>query len=108
MPPLIRDKEVAVPLLIIPVYAAGLVLSEPMVIVLAPAVPVEWVRLPEPVREPQVRFKFARLSVPEVIVSKPLIDVFADKVTPVLLSMVRVAGVFCVNPFPVTCVAVPL
>src|SRR5450759_2005175 len=100
-PLLVKATEVAVPLLITPLNAAGLELSLPIDMVLAPAVPEEFVRLPEPVNEPRLRLVLAIFNEPLVMVSNPERVVAALKVTPALLFIVRLAGVFCVSSFPV-------
>lgn len=102
VPLFVMATDVAVPLLIIPLYAAGLVLSLPIVIVLTPAVPDEFVIFPDPVKEPTVKLVFAKSKVPFDIVSKPEIVVAAVSVIPELLFIVNFAGVFWVSPVPVT------
>jgi len=87
-PVLVTATDVAVPLLITPLYAAGLVPSPPIVKVHTAPVP-ECVKLPEPVNDPTLRLVFAMSKVPLVIVSKPEIVVVALNVTPLLLLIVK-------------------
>jgi hypothetical protein len=60
-----------------------------MVRVLAPAVPDECVKLPEPVNDPTLKLVFAISNVPLVIVSSPEIVAAAARVTPAALLTVR-------------------
>ena len=68
-------------------------MSVPTVKVLVPTVPVEWVRLPDPVNEPTDIFVLIISNVPLVMVSNPEIDVVLLNLTPVLLLIVRLAGI---------------